>query len=272
MATVPPWSRVAVVGHGHPPAGYGARRHAVNQSYEKATFNRSQDLNGGGRSAARSLHFFKVARLPGAVKDWLLGAVNAEVGEPPLAWDRLNPPTFLAGRSLRAEVQVDGFRVAGVLQREQRSQLRLVLRGLDLRTGGRVVDGDGPEQDARHRKWDGQLVRLAAVDECPGRVPVPEPVERACSSGAAKHRGRRHDGLCEPTVAGLQVDSTLRLELDALRHEGCPFPLPVLPRQSVRARAGERGHEHLVAARSRRFLQDALHAGVRREGLTLLDA
>src|SRR5262249_22280552 len=93
----------------------------------------------------KSFHFFKIARLLGAVERRPLWTIGAEVCEPPLAGDRLNPPSLLAGRGFRAEVQVHRLRGACVLQLEHRAQCGLVLEGLDLAPRGGVVSGDGPE-------------------------------------------------------------------------------------------------------------------------------
>jgi hypothetical protein len=51
----------------------------------------------------------ELARLPGSVERRPLRPIEAEVGEPALAGDRLDPSAFLAGWSLGAEVQDDGL-------------------------------------------------------------------------------------------------------------------------------------------------------------------
>jgi hypothetical protein len=68
----------------------------------------------------RSLHVFKVSRLPGAVEGWALRAVDAEAGE----------PAFARGCG-RAEVEVDGI-ARQILQLEYRAQGRPSLFGTTL--------------------------------------------------------------------------------------------------------------------------------------------
>ena len=53
-----------------------------------------------------SLRSLEVAGFPRAVERRLLGAVDAEVDEPSLAGNGLDPLFFLAGWSLRAEIQL----------------------------------------------------------------------------------------------------------------------------------------------------------------------
>src|SRR5262245_48792522 len=100
-----------------------------------------------GRLSSRlgSVHQLEVARLPRAVERRRLRPVDAEVREPALAGDRLDPLSLVARGRLGTEIQVHG-RALAVLQLEDRAQRGVALVGGDLRASVRVVDRDGPEE------------------------------------------------------------------------------------------------------------------------------
>src|SRR5262249_59618601 len=100
----------------------------------------------------------EIARFPGPVERRLLWAVDAEIDEPPLAGNRLDPLALLSGARCRPEMEVHGLAVHLVLQFEQRPQRRLALIGRDLAPRLAVINGHRPEQLARHRLWHGELV------------------------------------------------------------------------------------------------------------------
>ncbi len=56
----------------------------------------------------RSLHLFEIGGLPLPVEGGRVWSVDAEVDEPSLSRQRLDPPAFLARRRGRPEVQIDG--------------------------------------------------------------------------------------------------------------------------------------------------------------------
>src|SRR5215510_4586027 len=114
-------------------------------------------------------HLLEVARLPASVERGLLGSVNAEIGEPALAGDGLDPLGFFAGRRGWAEVEFDcaAARTEPVdfgFDLEQRAQRRLALAGVNFGAGVWVVDSHRPEQARRHWMRHCQLVGLAAVE------------------------------------------------------------------------------------------------------------
>src|SRR5262249_40930872 len=116
-----------------------------------------------GDHACASSTALEIARPPRAVERRRLRSVDAEIGEPAASRHRLYPASLFALRRSGAEME-RGRRAARVLQLEQRAQRSLALRGLDLRTGFGVVDGDGPEQPAGHRQRHVEAIVAAAVE------------------------------------------------------------------------------------------------------------
>ena len=82
------------------------------------------------------LHLLEIVGLPRAIEGRLLGPVDAEIGEPSLAGNGLDPASFLAGRRLGTEIERDGRGPFDVLQLEQRAERGMMLPSQPL-TGAR---------------------------------------------------------------------------------------------------------------------------------------
>ena len=112
----------------------------------------------------------KVSSLPASVERWLVGALDADIGEPGAAGNGLDKASLLSLGGGGAEVEVDRIIALHVLQFEVRTQGRLFLVGLNFGACLSVVDGHRPEELSGNRLRDRQLVGLATVEPCVGAV------------------------------------------------------------------------------------------------------
>src|SRR5438128_12228681 len=84
-------------------------------------------------------HLFEVSRLPAPLERAGEGSIQAQVSEPTLAWDGLDPRHFLAWGCVWAEVEVSGATADFILQLKQRAQGGLALVGVDLRAAVGII-------------------------------------------------------------------------------------------------------------------------------------
>ena len=219
-------------------------------------------------------HQFNLTGTPGLVEPGFGWAIETQEGEPALAGNRLDPVRFLAGRRLRAEVEIDrpifvlDHLVAGVVLAGVR------LAGLEFGASLRVIDHHGNELQGGRILGQVQLVVLAAVKGIAVCVQVAPGVLRPCADQLHRHRRRVDGGHVKGVNPCIQMAAAHALVFEELivPADEASFPVAAfikefrliafVPEDRPRGGVGYRN----------RLGQNLLHAGVGGKGLALLDA